>query len=578
MNPPRRFKQRPLDRFLSLIEVKAASDRALLRIIFFVMVFSGVWLVYSINNNYATPTPIRGGSFSEGIIGTPRFINPALAITRADQDVTALVYSGLMRMDENGVLVPDVAESVTVSDDGLTYNVLIRKDVHFHNGTTLTAHDVAFTIGLIQNPSLKSPLKGNWNDVTVEVISDNELNIVLRDAYAPFIENFTLGILPEHLWSSIPIEQLPFSALNTLPVGSGPFKVAKAARDKNGLIQEYTLSANKESLNPPKINTVVLYFYNDEVSLLEGLKNGTLDASSYVSNESLEQITITNDFRVITKPLPRVFGVFFNQNKVPALRDAAVRQALEIAIDRNDIISTSLKGQGVPIYTPMPRATDTLQSEEGSNQSAPEARIAAAQKILKDAGWIKNSLGLLEKQIDGAATTLSLTVSTSNTPLFNTVSQQVADEWKAIGVDVTTEQFEQTSLVQTVIRPRDFEVLLFGLDTSRSEDLYPFWHSSQKDDPGLNIAGYTNLSVDALLEKARKEQDATERTKDLTEASKTIVSERPAIFLFEPMMTYVVKNGVVISEMSNLGKPADRFSTITNWYTATDKIWKIFKE
>ena len=578
MNPPRRFKQRPLDRFLSLIEVKAASDRALLRIIFFVMVFSGVWLVYSINNNYATPTPIRGGSFSEGIIGTPRFINPALAITRADQDVTALVYSGLMKMDENGVLVPDVAESVTVSDDGLTYNVLIRKDVHFHNGTTLTAHDVAFTIGLIQNPSLKSPLKGNWNDVTVEVISDNELNIVLRDAYAPFIENFTLGILPEHLWSSIPIEQLPFSALNTLPVGSGPFKVAKAARDKNGLIQEYTLSANKESLNPPKINTVVLYFYNDEVSLLEGLKNGTLDASSYVSNESLEQITITNDFRVITKPLPRVFGVFFNQNKVPALRDAAVRQALEIAIDRNDIISTSLKGQGVPIYTPMPRATDTLQSEEGSNQSAPEARIAAAQKILKDAGWIKNSLGLLEKQIDGAATTLSLTVSTSNTPLFNTVSQQVADEWKAIGVDVTTEQFEQTSLVQTVIRPRDFEVLLFGLDTSRSEDLYPFWHSSQKDDPGLNIAGYTNLSVDALLEKARKEQDATERTKDLTEASKTIVSERPAIFLFEPMMTYVVKNGVVISEMSNLGKPADRFSTITNWYTATDKIWKIFKE
>ena len=221
MNPPRRFKERPLDRFLSLIEAKAASDRVLLRILFFVMVFSGVWLVYSINNNYATPSPIRGGSFSEGIIGTPRFINPALAITRADQDVTALVYSGLMKMDENGVLVPDIAESVTVSDDGLTYNVLIRKDVHFHNGTTLTAHDVAFTIGLIQNPSLKSPLKGNWNDVTVEVISDNELNIVLRDAYAPFIENFTLGILPEHLWSNIPIEQLPFSALNTQPVGSG---------------------------------------------------------------------------------------------------------------------------------------------------------------------------------------------------------------------------------------------------------------------------------------------------------------------------------------------------------------------
>lgn len=575
MNPLRRSKSRLLDRFLTLIERPKASDRFILRCLFFVIVFSGISLVYTLNSQYLESTPIRGGVLSEGIIGTPRFINPTLAITRADQDVSALIYSGLMRLDDKGELVPDVAESVTVSDDGLTYNVILRKDVYFHDGTPLTAHDVAFTIGLIQNPELKSPLKGNWNDVTVEEVNEHELNIVLKSAYIPFNENFTVGILPAHLWSQIPIEQVPFSPLNTTPVGSGPFKVKEPLRDENGLIKGYTLVANKATYNPPQFDTFQLHFYTDESQLLEDLKQGIIDASAYVSNENIAELIESGSFKLVSKPLPRVFGVFFNQNKVAALRDPAVREALSVAIDRQDIIATAVNGNGVPIYTPLPSTIDTIQSEEGSTDST--SRVERAQKILSDAGWIKNNLGLLEKQIDGSATTLSLTIRTSNVPLFNTVSQIVADEWKAIGVEVSTEQFEQTGLVQTVIRPRDFEVLLFGLDMSRSADLYPFWHSSQKDDPGLNIAQYTNLSVDTLLEEARTEEDANARKESLTKASDIITKERPAIFLFEPMMTYVVKNDVVVSDMQQISKPSDRFSSITQWYTDSDTLWNVFK-
>ena len=572
----RRQKSRPLDRFLSLIEAPKASDRFLLRSLFFVVIFSGVWLLYTLNATFLHETPIRGGTLHEGIIGTPRFINPTLAITRADQDVTALIYSGLMKINENGELVPDAAESVTVSDDGLTYNVILRKDIRFHDGTPLTAHDVAFTIGLIQNPDLKSPHKGNWNDVSIEEVGDYELNIVLTQPYTPFKENFTIGILPAHLWSQIPIEQLPFSYLNTEPVGSGPFALKDPLRDKNGLIQVYELAANKETTDPPQFDTFMLHFYSGEDNLLKDLNAGTLDASAYVSNENIAALTESGNFKLITEPLPRVFAIFFNQNKVPALRDAAVREALTVALDRNEIIQTAVKGNGVPIYTPLPTGGDTLQSEEGSNESTSVSRVERAQKILSDAGWIKNNLGLLEKQIDGTATTLSLTVRTSNVPLFNTISQLVADEWKAIGVEVSTEQFEQTGLVQTVIRPRDFEVLLFGLDMSRAADLYPFWHSSQKDDPGLNIAQYTNLSVDTLLEEARSQEDPNARKETLSKAGDIIKNERPAIFLFEPMMTYVVKNDVVMSATHGISKPSDRFSTITTWYTDSDTLWNFF--
>lgn len=577
MNSLRRLTSRLLDRFLSLIEAPKASDRFVLRTLFFIVIFSGAWFIYTVNEHYRAETPIRGGVLIEGIVGTPRFINPTLAITRADQDVTALTYSGLMKLAPTGELVPDAAESVTVSEDGLTYNILMRKDVRFHDGTPLTAHDVAFTISLIQNPDLKSPLKGNWNDVVVEEVNEYELNIILKQQYAPFIENFVVGILPAHLWSNIPIEQVPFSPLNTEPVGSGPFKVAEALRDKNGIISGYTLAANRDTIDPPQFDTFALRFYNDEVTLLNDLTQGAIDASAYVSNENISGLVNSGSFTLVTEPLPRIFGIFFNQNKMAALRDPAVREALAVAIDRDALIMTAVKGNGVPKETPLPGESDTVQSKEGSNGSSTVSRVERAQKILSDAGWAKNNLGLLEKQIDGAPTTLSFTIRTSNAPLFNTVSQQIASEWQAIGVEVSTEQFEQTGLVQTVIRPREFEVLLFGLDMSRASDLYPFWHSSQKDDPGLNIAQYTNLSVDTLLETARSEKDASLRTEALGKASEIIKNERPAIFLFQPMMTYVVKHDVVVGDMEDLGKPSDRFSSITTWYTDSDRLWTVFK-
>jgi peptide/nickel transport system substrate-binding protein len=206
-----------LDRFLNLIESASSSDRLFLRIAFFAIIATLVWLIFSIDNEYSETIPVRGGSFIEGIIGTPRFINPVLATTRADQDVTSIVYSGLMKINPDGNLVNDIAKSINLSEDGLTYNIVLRQDVKFHDGTLLTSKDVIYTLQLIQDPDLKSPLRGNWTDVTIEEINDYELNIVLKEPYVPFIENFTIGIMPSHLWKNLPIEQLPFSQLNTEP-------------------------------------------------------------------------------------------------------------------------------------------------------------------------------------------------------------------------------------------------------------------------------------------------------------------------------------------------------------------------
>ena len=576
MNTLSRQKNSLFDRLLSLIEVRTPSDKLILRLLFFIVIFSGIWVVYTLNEAYSSDSPIHGGVLKEGIVGTPRFINPALAITRADQDVAALVYGSLLKIGPDGTLVPDIAESITTSQDGLTYNIIIRKDIRFHDGTPLTARDVIYTIELIQNPDLKSPLRGNWSDVTVEEIGEYELNVVLKDPYAPFNENFLLGILPAHLFEAVPIEQLPFSQLNTEPIGSGPFSVVSANRDPSGLIESYTLEAFRDNPSAPNIDTLELHFFTDEAELIRQLKENLIDSSAYVSNKNLAELNSDGKFQVISQPLPRVFGIFFNQNKSAALRDPAVREALDTSLARAEIVEKTMFGYGVPITGPVATDGDTIESVEGSKATTTDAQPAIS--LLTEAGWLKNNLGLLEKQVDGTAETLSFTLKTSNTPLFNEISEIVVEDWKAIGVDVAIEQFEQTDLVQSVIRPRDFEALLFGLDMNRSGDLYPFWHSSQKDDPGLNIAQYTNVTVDTLLQSTRTEQDVSKREQVQREAGVLIQSERPALFLFKPRMTYVVAEGIIVGPMTAIAKPSDRFSNIDTWYTDSDTLWNIFKD
>ncbi|MEK7638709.1 MAG: peptide ABC transporter substrate-binding protein [Patescibacteria group bacterium] len=564
------------DRLLRRIETIPASDRFLLRIVFFLIIATGLSLAFAVNQQFSAATATRGGTISEGVLGTPRFVNPALAITRADQDITMLIYSGLLKIDTEGNLVPDATESITVSDDGLTYNIILREDVTFHDDTPLTAKDVAYTIHLIQDPDLKSPLRGNWSDVSVEEIGDYELNVVLEEPYAPFIENFTVGIMPAHLWNNLPIEQLPFSQLNTEPIGSGPFRIEQARRDESGLIESYLLTANREHSDSPKVNNVELHFFAKESDIITALQDDAIDASAYISTENLSLIP-AEKFEILEKPLPRVFGIFFNQNKSDSLRDAKVREALSLWLDRDTLIKTALSGRGVPIEKPVILPANELESRDGTEVVASSTPQDQALALLEEAGWERNDVGHLEKSTTAGTEPLKITLRTSNAPLFESILREVATQWEALGVEVVTEQFEQTGLVQSVIRPRDFEALLFGLDMSRSHDLYPFWHSSQKDDPGLNIAQYANVSVDKLLETARTEQDNTARLEALYEANDTIAKEFPAVFLFQPTMVYVVGKDITLMPIERPGKPSDRFSNVSEWHTKSDVLWPIFR-
>lgn len=556
-------------RLINSIEKKPVSDRLLLRALFFGIIGTLVWGILSINDAYLAATPVPGGTIVEGVVGIPRFVNPVLAVTRADQDMSALLFSGLMKINDEGILVPDLAESVTVSDDGRTYNVLVRRDARFHDDTPLTARDVAFTIGLIQNPDLKSPLRGNWAGITIEEISEYELNIVLDEPYTPFIENFTIGIIPRHIWSELPIEQVPFSQRNTEPIGSGPFALKKVLRNDAGLIETYELTRAHDDV---KLEAITVRFYQNEDDLKGAFDAGKLTSTASLPLDSLKDLADDADYTLIEKPLPRVFALFFNQNKSVALRDAAVRDALETVLDRNTLVENALFGYGEPTNTPLPPQT----TSEPAAFDAAKAQTDATQKLVR-AGWQKNQNNLWEKRIDGSTVTLSFTIRTANTSLLERTTTTVAEPWRALGVQVDVEAYEQSDLLQAVIRPRDFEILLFGLDMNRTVDLYPFWHSSQREDPGLNIAQYANIEVDSLLAAARTATSSSDRDAKATTAMNIIMNERPALFLFVPTLTYVMDKDVSVAPMEGLSKPQERFMNIEAWHVAKEERWPIFR-
>lgn len=569
------------DKYFAYMHKRKPSDRTLLVLVIVVFLAASAYTLLAFNESQKSTVATAGGTLVEGIVGTPRFANPVLAITRTDQDIVSLLYSGLMKLSPDGTLEPDLAESVTVSDDGLVYNVVLRDDINFHDDRPLTAEDVAFTVGLIQDPTLKSPLRGNWNDVTVEVLGEHELNFVLEEAYTPFIENLTVGILPKHIWGDLSTEQLPFSDHNTDPIGSGPYMLDEFSLNQSGLIESYTLQAFPRGEETANIHEIVLRFYQNEESLLAAFREGQFMSTAAFSYETLPLID-TDAYTVIEEPLPRVFSIFFNQNKSPALREEAVREALAAVVDRHDLVNRVLNGYGVPTDSPVPPGFLSVESQNASSSEelsqTATSGLRYAESLLIDAGWEQNDEGAWVKEIDDAPTTLSVTLSTANSVIFEETTAYIQQAWESLGVEVNIALFEQSDLVQASIRPRDYQALLFGAEIGRPLDFYPFWHSSQKDDPGLNVALYTNITVDDLLEDARTTRDEAEHAQAIRDFEDEVASETPAIFLYSPSFTYVVRSDISTTPMQRIVRPNERFSNISAWHISESNVWSIFTD
>ena len=545
------------------------SDAAIGILLVSLMAGSAFTMVANTSLSTTIEIPAQGGTYTEGIVGAPRFINPVLALSEADRDVTALVFSGLMKANPDDTLSPDLAASYTVSDDQLTYTFTLRDDALFHDKTPVTAGDVAFTVSATQNPAMKSPKRANWEGVAVTVVDEKTVSFTLRAPYGPFLENLTLGILPSHLWSDVTSEEFPFSSLNTSPVGSGPYRLETIEQNSSGIPIEYDLVAFRGGARTPYINRIIFKFYGNTEDLEHALNTGIVEAANSVNPGNAE----SKSQKVKEAVFARVFGVFFNQNQNDIFADQGVRKALDTAIDKQKIVSTVVSGYGSVIDGPLPPDSTRTVLEDAR---AEEARIASARTLLEKAGWKLGEDGVYAKTANKETKRLAFSLITGNAPELKRTAELVVEDWRALGAEVDLKFFDQNDLNNDILRPRKYEALLFGLVVGHDLDLFAFWHSSQRNDPGLNIGLYANIAVDKKLESARAELDPLVRQKDVKEAARLISEETAAIFLYAPHFVYVMPEYVQGVRLPAIVNPSDRFAQVDQWHLSTERVWPIF--
>ena len=543
------------------------------KVLFIIFVIIVVCLsTFSFLKLYSTilvEVPTKGGSYTEGIIGIPRFINPLLALSDADRDITQLVYSGLMKATPNGTFIPDLAERYTISSDGLTYDFFLKKDVTFQDGIPVTADDVDFTIKKAQDPLIKSQKRAIWDGITVKVIDPLHIQFTLKQAYAPFLESTTLGILPKHIWKDITIDQFPFNINDIQPIGSGPYMIKNIIQDGSRTPTEYQLVPFKDyTLGVAYISSLNIKLYSGETDLVKAYENGEISGMGGIDQRIVTEYA-QKGRTVIDAELPRIFAVFFNQNQNDALLDSNVRLALDMATDRDTLIKEVLQNYGTAIDTPFVQ-TEKIPTFDPDS-------IVQANKLLDLNGWkLSTTTGFREKKTKTGTTTLAFTLSTADKTDLKLTATLLQSQWKKIGANVSIGIYENGDLNQNIIRPRKYEALLFGEIVGRDMDLYPFWHSSQRNDPGLNVALYTNIKADKALETLRNEQDQDKRKVALQNFLNEIEKDKPALFLYSPKYTYIVPNNIHGIDLKKITLPAERFLNINKWYSETNNVLNIF--
>ncbi len=662
-----------------IFKILHKKEKIMLLVLLVLALGSSIFLLISFYFGHTKIVPASGGSYNEGAVGQPRFLNPIYGETNdVDRDLIELIFSGLMSYDDNGQLVKDLVDDYKISEDGKTYEFKLKDGIFWHDSRPLTSEDVIFTIRTIQNSDYKSPLRANWLDVDSEIISEKSFRLKLKNPYNSFLENCTLKIIPKHIWENILPENFALSFYNLQPIGSGPYKFKDLRQTDAGFIKSLTLKSNQNYYERASfILEISFKFFERKEDLIKATDRKEINgfSSVYLNGQpaslSQSEFTMPKSFSLYSFSTPRYFSVFFNIQKSDIFSDKKVRQALNYATDKKEIIEeinfSLSKKYGVETF--QIAESPILPDFFGYNSPLKIYNFDAekAKKLLDEAGFTlhlsekgegfkENENGAREKNIAktpafqfktnlatgsqgkdieelqkclakdpeiyqgeitgyfGKSTkeavakfqkkyslditnfgavgkttrqklnelctppaqetlVLQFTLTTVNQPLLAQVANILKSQWEKIGISVEVKTLNILDL-KPLIKERSYDGLLYGEALGMLFDPYPFWHSSQKIDPGLNLTGYENKDADKLLKEGRETLDENERKGKYEKFQDILIEDAPAVFLYNSGYLYLISDKIKGIETKKIVDPAKRFSNIENWYLKTRRVWK----
>ncbi len=646
-------------------KILSLGEKITFFILLFIFLSSGVFLLINFYLKNTKLVPAQEGEYIEGIVGSPKYINPIYAPhSDLDMDLTELIFSGLMKYGKENKLEPDLAKNYQILDDGKVYEFQLREGLFWHDGVPLTVDDIIFTIETIQNPEIDSLLRTSWVGVEMEKISDNTLRFKLKNSSAIFLENCTLKIIPKHIWANIPPSKFSLAWSNHLnPIGSGPYKFAGLLQNKDGKIVSLDLIAYPYYYGPkPHIPKISFRFYDTPEELISAFKAGEIKGFGLSNFEFLNEIP--ENLNLYLFSLPRYFAVFFNLKNSEIMAEKEVRVALNYATDKEELLSQVFAGKGKIVSSPIlpdiygfrePEKSYPFDLEKGKEilenagfkdedgdgfrerikkkepsfqfkedlllglknkdveelqkclakdpEIYPEGEVTGyfgpktkeavikfqekyKKEILEPAGLVKGTGEVKEntrKKLNEVCfekteekIPLKFSLTTADEVILSKMATILKIQWEKLGAEIEIKVVDWATLEREVVRQRKFEAILTGEIFRLIPDPFPFWHSSQRGELGLNLSNYENKRADTLLEEGRKSLDEKERKEKLEEFQEIIIEDAPAIFLYNPNYFYFVSKEIqgFSSDNKLIVDSSKRFLGIENWYIKTKRVWK----
>jgi peptide/nickel transport system substrate-binding protein len=495
---------------------------------------------------------LPGGTYTEAAVGTVHSLNPLLPESVAASDVNRLIFSGLTRYNSKRQVVPDLA-TWDVSTDGKTYTFHLRHGVKWHDGVPFTSADVAFTLAAIQNPDSRSPLASSWEGVKVDTKDDYTVVFTLPQALNSFLDSTTVGIVPRHILESVDPSSLREADFNQDPVGTGPFKLKTFA--PSAKVIELTANPNY-FLGKPKLDEFDFKFYNSPAETLRAYAQRQVTSPGRIyPDASLQQLQA--GLRQYNFTLPEAQTLFF-ANGDPVLADKDLRSILSRSINRQQVLEQATGSQGATLTQPL------LPGQLGyTNKYAPAPLDpAAARHALDAAGWVQTKPGAVRTK---AGAKLELKLATLSGGELERAAKEIKRQWSQLGIDVHITATDRDQLQQSYMRPRNFQMLLYGLNLGSDPDVYSFWHSSQISDPGVNLSAYNSPDADRALEAGRIKSDPAIRSGKYDAFLKAWDADSPAAVLYQTGYTYATSDTVAGISAQRLVVPADRFYGVERW-------------
>jgi peptide/nickel transport system substrate-binding protein len=506
--------------------------------------------------------PARGGEYTEGLVGQPVSINPMLiGSTTTDKDLVEVLFADLL------TLTREVATSTT----GKVWLVTLKDDMVWSDQKAITADDVIFTINTIQNPDAGSPLIGSWQGITAERVSQREVRFTLKSSYSYFADNLrSLRIAPAHVFESIPPSNIRLSDYNLSPVSSGPYIFQSYEKKRNGFITDYHLSANNDYPGTRAlVENLSFKFYPSFTDAFLAFNSKAIDGLGGFDPINLPDLKISH--QVYELPVPHYYSLFFNQTVSSVLKDKTVRRALSLATNKTALIDSVFGGHGEIVNGPIP---STLPGYDGDTYKDEHFSVEEAIGLLDKQQWKIGTDGIRSRVTGKTTQRLDFELTVPDTAFLLNTAELIKTQWQKLGVRLTIKKISPDEIQLAAVKPRSYQILLFGNILRANTDIFSFWHSSQRFQPGLNLALYDNKAVDQLIETTRKSFDVVARNAALTKIQQQISLDIPAIFLYSPTYLYAAPNNLGGFSKPLLSSTEDRLSQVNQWFLSTSRVFK----